>query len=73
MLIDADVRFKVKNFDADQVSVIQAQWPQIRACIIATFKLLRLFGLNDHSLRAKNAVIPLAFYLYKQAFQDKPL
>ncbi|EMG2114288.1 DUF262 domain-containing protein [Pseudomonas putida] len=73
MLTGADVRFKVKNFDADQVGVIQAQWPQIRACIVETFKLLRLFGLNDHSLRAKNAVIPLAFYLYKQIFQDKPL
>lgn len=73
MLIGADVRFKVKNFDADQVSVIQAQWSQIRSCIVATFKLLRLFGLNDHSLRAKNAVIPLAFYLYKQPFQDRPL
>ncbi|HHK0662505.1 TPA: DUF262 domain-containing protein [Pseudomonas aeruginosa] len=73
MLIDVDVRFKVKNFDADQVSVIQTQWSQIRSCIVATFKLLRLFGLNDHSLRAKNAVIPLAFYLYKQSFQDRPL
>src|SRR5690606_29339615 len=48
-------------------------WSQIRSCIVATFKLLRLFGLNDHSLRAKNAVIPLAFYLYRQSFQDKPL
>src|SRR5690606_14986960 len=45
----------------------------IRSCIVATFKLLRLFGLNDHSLRAKNAIIPLAFYLYRQSFQDKPL
>ncbi|MBM9961294.1 hypothetical protein JTL80_36180, partial [Pseudomonas aeruginosa] len=57
----------------DQVSVIQTQWPHIRSCIVTTFKLLRLFGLNDHSLRAKNAIIPLAFYLYRQSFQDKPL
>ncbi|MBC3881556.1 DUF262 domain-containing protein [Undibacterium sp. LX40W] len=73
MLIGADVRFKVKNFNADQVRVIQSQWPQIRACIVATFKLMRLFGLNDQSLRAKNAVIPVAYYLYEQSYQDKPL
>lgn len=73
MLIGADVRFRVKNFDSEQVSIIQQQWPEIRSCVVATFKLLRKFGLNDQSLRAKNAVIPLAFYLYKQSFRDKPL
>lgn len=73
MLTGADVRFRVKNFDSDQVGVIQQQWSKIRACVVATFKLLRKFGLNDQSLRAKNAVIPLAFYLYKQTFRDKPL
>lgn len=73
MLTGADVRFRVKNFDSDQVSIIQQQWPEIRACVVATFKLLRKFGLNDQSLRAKNAVIPLAFYMYKQSFRDKPL
>ena len=73
MLIGVDVRFRVRNFDSDQVSVIQQQWPEIRACVVATFKLLRKFGLNDQSLRAKNAVIPLAFYVYKQTFRDKPL
>jgi hypothetical protein len=73
MLTGADVRFRVKNFDSDQVSIIQQQWPEIRACVVSTFKLLRKFGLNDQSLRAKNAVIPLAFYMYKQSFRDKPL
>lgn len=73
MLTGADVRFKVKNFDSDQVSVIQREWAGIRACVVETFKLLRKFGLNDQSLRAKNAVIPLAFYLYKQSFRDKQL
>lgn len=73
MLTEADVRFKVKNFDADRVGIIQSQWDQIRDCIVATFKMIRRFGLSDHSLRAKNAVIPLAFYLYKQSFQGKPL
>jgi len=73
MLAGADVKFRVKNFDAEQVYLIQQQWENIRECIVATFKLLKNFGMNDHSLRAKNAVIPLAFYLYKKSFQDEPL
>lgn len=73
MLTEADVRFKVKNFDADRVGIIQSQWQQIRDCIVATFKMIRRFGLNDHSLRAKNAIIPIAFYLYKQKFNGQSL
>ncbi|MFP6557780.1 DUF262 domain-containing protein [Paraburkholderia sp. B3] len=73
MLTEADVKFKVKNFDTNQVSKIQEQWKGIRACVIETFKLLRRFGLNDQSLRAKNAVIPLAYYLYRQSYAGEPL
>lgn len=73
MLTEADVRFKVKNFDSERVRIIQSQWKEIHDCIVATFTMIRRFGLNDHSLRAKNAAIPLAYYLYKQTFKDKPL
>lgn len=73
MLTEADVRFKVKNFDSERVRIIQSQWKDIHDCIVATFTMIRRFGLNDHSLRAKNAAIPLAYYLYKQTFKDKPL
>jgi hypothetical protein len=76
MLTDADVRFKVKNFTSDQVGKIEQEWDQIKACIRATFRLIRSFGLNDSSLRAKNAAIPLAYYLYKKGLWseiDKPL
>jgi len=73
MLVDADVKFKVKNFKAEQVSLIQQQWVTIKACIKATFKLLRRFGINPQSLTSKNAVIPVVYYLYKKQFENKPL
>lgn len=63
-LTDADVRFKVKNFTNDQVGKVEREWEHIKACISATFRLIRSFGLNDSSLRAKNAAIPIAYYLY---------
>lgn len=64
MLTDADVRFKVKNFAGVEVEKIEREWEEIKACILETFRLIRSFGLNDASLRAKNAAIPIAYYLY---------
>lgn len=73
MLTDADVRFKVRNFDGERIKLIEQQWSNIRACVVATFKLLRLLGLKDQNLQAKNAVIPIAYYLYKKVHDGKPL
>lgn len=66
MLIDEDVRFKVKNFTAERVQQIQTQWKRIKDCIKETFKLVRKFGVNAQSLTSKNAVIPICYYLYKK-------
>ncbi len=66
MLIDEDVRFKVKNFTTERVQQIQTQWEQIKDCIKETFKLIRKFGVNAQSLTSKNAVIPICYYLYQK-------
>ena len=63
-LTGADVRFRVENFAGTQVAQIEAEWDEISECILETFRLIRSFGLNDASLRAKNAAIPIAHYLY---------
>ena len=73
VLTEADVRFRVANFDTAQVSQIQARWPGIRECLTETLKLAKGYGLNDSSLRAKNALIPIAYYLYKQTWREQPL
>lgn len=71
MLTDTDVRFKVRNFTGDQVGKIEQEWEPIKASIKTTFRLIRSFGLNDWSLRAKNAAIPLAYYIYRKGLWDK--
>jgi len=53
-LTDADVRFKVKNFTTDQVGKVEQEWEHIKACILATFRLIRSFGLNDSTLPARS-------------------
>ncbi len=70
MLSNADVRFKVTNFTEDRVKKIEQEWDEIKACILEAFRLIRSFGLNDDSLRAKNAAIPIAYYLFHKG-RDK--
>ena len=73
VLTGADVEFRVANFGPDRVATIEAQWAGLRHCLSETLKFARSLGLNDSSLRAKNALIPVAYYLYSQTWQDKPL
>ena len=65
MLTDGEIKFRVQNFSGDRVQKIEAEWEKIDACLRETFTLVSSFGLNDSSLRSKNAVIPIAYYLYK--------
>lgn len=66
-LTNADIRFKVGNFSGDIVKRIENEWDEIKKCIISSFRLIKNFGLNDYSFRAKNAVIPIAYYLYHKS------
>ncbi|MFH2135618.1 MAG: DUF262 domain-containing protein [Pseudomonadota bacterium] len=73
MMIGTDVRFKVRNFKAEQVEKIQKEWPAIKNCIKQTFLLIRRFGINPQSLTSKNAVIPICYYLYRKEFDGQQL
>ena len=73
VLTEADVRFRVANFGPDQVTLIENQWPELRQCLAEALRLAKGLGLKDGSLRAKNALIPIAYYLYKQKVNGKPL
>lgn len=74
MLTGSDVKFKVKNFNANVVKAIEENWDDLNECILATFELVRSFGISDQGLKAKNATIPIAYFLYtKQATNTKRL
>lgn len=64
MLTDADVQLQARNFDASNVARIRQLWNEIHQALIESFSLIASFGLNDASLRAKNAVLPIAYYLF---------
>ena len=69
-LVDADIRFRVENFTADCVSRIESNWNAISNCITETFRFLNNMGYSDQNIKAKNAIIPLVYYLYRKPYAD---
>lgn len=47
-----------------RTSQIRENWEDIREAFVEAFRLIASFGLNDASLRAKNAVLPIVYYLF---------
>lgn len=64
VLFNDNIKFNVKNFDSSTVSVFSTNWKRIKECILQSFRLLEVWGFNNDSLRAKNAVIPIIYYVY---------
>lgn len=71
VLFNDNIKFLVANFDAQSVSVFDENWERIKKCIEVTFELLKKWGFNDSSLRAKNAVIPIVYYIYHNEIEDE--
>jgi len=63
-LYSKDIRFRVTNFSAENAQNFEANWEQIRDAIQEAFALVRGFGYTDYTLSAKNAVLPIIYYLY---------
>lgn len=71
VLSDIDVRFKIQNFGKENIVIFEDNWDSIRKSIVATFEFLEKLGFNDSLLRAKNATIPITYYIYKNNLADK--
>lgn len=59
------VQYKVKNFTRENLSKIEANWDEIKDSIRKAVKLINRFGINANNLTSQNAVIPIAYYFYK--------
>lgn len=68
-----NIKFKKENFVQETVSLIEDNWSRVRNCIKVAFTLLRRWGFNNASLRAKNAVIPIVYYIYHHRLEDEIL
>ena len=70
VLTDCPVLFSVKNFKRGNVERIRANWDLIKKAIITTVDLLVEFGFSQENLTSKNAIIPIAYYLFKGGLLD---
>lgn len=63
-LCDYDVKFNVSNFTADAIRTIERSWPAIKSALERTFLLLNSLGIDETTLTSRNAVLPIAYFLY---------
>ena len=70
VLFRDNIKFSVNNFNSDTVDLFSSNWERICKSIVNTFKLLEVWGFNNDTLRAKNAVIPLIYFVYWNKLED---
>lgn len=59
-----------KNFDHPSVAKIEQNWDDISKAIVEAFKLIESWGFNDSNFRAKNAIIPIVYFIYHNNLKD---
>lgn len=60
-----NVGFKVENFNHENMTLLEKQWPKISTTLILTVRLIASFGFNGQNLRASSAILPIAYYLHR--------
>ena len=71
MLSELPVAFKVNNFSRQNVMRLEQNWEQMRHALVLTARLAtEVFGFNRDNLSARNALLPIAYYVYKKGFGD---
>ncbi|MFD4557567.1 DUF262 domain-containing protein [Streptomyces sp. NPDC058469] len=65
-----DFRFKISNFTQANMERLEKAWPQMRASLLRSARLLATFGLSERTLTADSVVIPLAYYLHSHGHDD---
>lgn len=70
VLFNKNIKFQVANFDSNSVNVFEENWDRVKKSIETTFALLEKWGFDDRSLKAKNAIIPIVYYLYHKGLEN---
>jgi uncharacterized protein with ParB-like and HNH nuclease domain len=68
-----DVRFKVDNFTRDVMHSIEDQWENISKALQLAVELISSYGFYGDNLTSTNAVIPIAYYLFKNGYDRRYL
>jgi uncharacterized protein with ParB-like and HNH nuclease domain len=66
----SDIAFKVKNFTTENMKVIEGRWEDIVYAVYLSIELINVFGFSKEFLSSANAMIPIAYYFFKNKFDD---
>ena len=58
------VGFQVDNFNRENMATFESKWDDIKRALLVTVQTVASFGFNGQNLRAHNAILPIAYYLY---------
>lgn len=71
MLSDVgSVRFKVDNFNRENMTLFESRWTSIKSALALAVQLVAGFGFNQKTLTAHNALLPISYYLHRNKFTE---
>ena len=65
-----DIRFKVTNFNRQNMHKLEKGWDSIAASLKVATALLAAFGFSDRTLAADYVLLPLAYYVKVRGFDE---
>ena len=68
-----NIGFKVDNFGQSNMTEVESKWDDIKNALLLTVELVADFGFNGQNLTSHNAILPIAYYLYKRKFGESYL
>jgi uncharacterized protein with ParB-like and HNH nuclease domain len=71
VLLNDNIKFQIKNFDKSNVTNFEHHWPNIKRAILSGFELVANFGLSNFTVRAKNSLIPIIYFIYHKQIIDE--
>lgn len=67
----ADVAFNVDNFNKKNMLTIEKNWDKTSKSIKTAVELVSKLGCSRENLVATNTIIPIAYFVYKNNFEDQ--
>lgn len=64
----SDIKFQVDNFTKENMAIIEANWDSVSSAVQRAIELVAKFGYSRDNLLATNAIIPIAYFIYKNQF-----
>ena len=66
-----DIKFKVDNFTKENMKAIEKNWEDIALAIRSAVELVAKYGYNRDNLTASNALIPVAYFIFKKQIRGQ--